>query len=55
MTTGFDLDAYLARIGCPRPVGTDLATLRRIHRAHLQAIPFENLDIQMGLPIRIDP
>jgi N-hydroxyarylamine O-acetyltransferase len=54
MATGFDLDAYLARIGCPRPVGTDLATLRRIQRAHLQAIPFENLDIQMGLPIRID-
>ena len=55
MASGFDLDAYLRRIGSPRPVGIDLATLRRLHRAHLQAIPFENLDIQMGRPIRIDP
>jgi N-hydroxyarylamine O-acetyltransferase len=49
-----DLDAYLRRIGFadePRP---DLPTLRALHLAHVTSIPFENLDIQMGLPIRLD-
>src|SRR5262245_52810402 len=55
MATDFHLDAYLSRIKYSGPIGPDLATLRLIHRAHLQAIPFENLDIQMGLPVRIDP
>ena len=50
----FDLSAYLARIGQPRVSGADGATLARLHRAHLAAIPFENLDIQMGLPIELD-
>ncbi|WP_310542901.1 arylamine N-acetyltransferase [Phenylobacterium sp.] len=45
-----DLDAYLARIGyapTPRP---DLETLTAIHRAHLLAIPYENLDVQLQRP-----
>jgi N-hydroxyarylamine O-acetyltransferase len=50
----FDLDRYLARIGLPAPVVPDAATLRSVHLAHVSAIPFENLDIQMGLPIRLD-
>jgi N-hydroxyarylamine O-acetyltransferase len=51
----FDLSAYLARTGQPRVTGADAATLTRLHRAHLAAIPFENLDIQMGRPIELDP
>jgi N-hydroxyarylamine O-acetyltransferase len=51
----FDLPAYLARIGQPPPAQADLATLTTLHRAHLAAIPFENLDIQIGLPIDLDP
>lgn len=42
------LSAYLQRIGFsgdPRP---DLQTLSRIHRQHLAAIPYENLDVQLG-------
>ena len=50
----FDLSAYLARTGQPRVTGADAATLARLHRAHLAAIPFENLDIQIGLPIELD-
>ena len=50
----FDLSAYLARIGQPLVSGADAATLSRVHRAHLAAIPFENLDIQMGRPIELD-
>ncbi|MGW0732105.1 arylamine N-acetyltransferase family protein [Streptomyces sp. NPDC002851] len=44
-----DLDAYLARIGLPsgRPEPT-VETLRRVHRAHLTAIPFENGDPVLG-------
>lgn len=51
----FDLSAYLARIGHHGAVRTDLATLRALHCAHVGAIPFENLDIQRGLPVRTDP
>lgn len=49
-----DLPAYFARIGHTGSTAPDLATLRAIHFAHATAIPFENLDIQQGLPIRLD-
>jgi N-hydroxyarylamine O-acetyltransferase len=45
----FDLDAYLARIGLDRR-----ASLAGVHRAHVIAIPFENLDPQRGVPISLD-
>ena len=51
---GFDLAGYLRRIGyagAPRP---DRATLEALHFAHATHIPFENLDILLGRPIRID-
>lgn len=54
MVESLDLGAYLARIGHPEPRRADLATLSSLHRAHALAIPFENLDIQMGRPIRLD-
>jgi N-hydroxyarylamine O-acetyltransferase len=50
-----DLRAYLDRIGfagTPRP---DLATLREMHSRHLLAIPYENLDVQLGRPVSRDP
>lgn len=50
-----DLAAYLDRIGHAGPVSPDLATLRAIHRAHLLAIPYENLDVQLGRPVTTDP
>jgi N-hydroxyarylamine O-acetyltransferase len=49
-----NLDAYRARIGHAAPTAPDLSTLRALHQAHVTAIPFENLDIQMGLPVRLD-
>lgn len=54
MAADLDLEAYLARIGHPGPLAPDLATLRALHAAHVASIPFENLDVQMGLPIRLD-
>ncbi|GHF23996.1 arylamine N-acetyltransferase [Streptomyces mashuensis] len=49
-----DLDAYLARIGYEGPVRPDLATLRAVHRAHVAAIPFENLEVILGRPVLLD-
>ena len=49
-TTQVDVDAYLERVG-----RTDLvrarpceSTLRQLHRAHVETIPFENVDIVLG-------
>ena len=50
----FDLDAYLQRIGYAGPLRPDHATLRALHLAHATHIPFENLDILLGRPIRLD-
>ena len=50
----FDLAAYLKRIGyagTPRPTH---ATLEALQLAHATHIPFENLDILLGRPIRLD-
>ncbi len=54
MTAPFDLAAYLRRIGFEGEARPDVATLRLLHLAHATTLPFENLDIQMGLPIRLD-
>lgn len=50
----FDLDTYLARIGLSGRPGRDVAGLTAIQRAQRLTIPFENLDIPLGRPIRID-
>jgi N-hydroxyarylamine O-acetyltransferase len=51
---GFDLDAYLDRIGFTGPRAATLDTLAGLHRLHLEAIPFENLDAVLGVPIHLD-
>lgn len=48
------LDAYRDRLGMELPGASTLEGLTRLHRAHALAIPFENLDIQMGRNIRLD-
>ena len=50
-----DLAAYFERIGFAGEARPDLATLRALHSAHLLAIPYENLDVQLGRPLTIDP
>jgi N-hydroxyarylamine O-acetyltransferase len=52
--TALDLQAYLIRIRAADARAPDLATLRRLHLAHTDAIAFENLDIQMGRAVAID-
>lgn len=48
------IDSYLARIGVARPARPDREALAAIQWGHVRAIPFENLDILLGEPIRID-
>ena len=43
------LARYLERIGHGWQVRPDLETLRSLHRAHVTSIPFEALDVQLGL------
>ncbi|HLI66672.1 MAG TPA: arylamine N-acetyltransferase [Caulobacteraceae bacterium] len=50
-----DLAAYLDRIGFDGPVRPDRATLEALSRAHLLAIPYENLDVQLGRRLTTDP
>ena len=52
--TAFNLAEYSKRIGYSGTTAPDLATLTALHRAHIGAIPFENLDIQMGRSVQLD-
>ena len=49
-----DLDAYLRRIGYSGGLQPVPAVLEALHLAHATHIPFENLDILLKRPIRLD-
>ena len=51
---GFELDAYLARIGYEGPREPSLTSLRAIVAAHSAAIPFENVDVLLRRGVRLD-
>lgn len=49
------MDGYVARLGLdPRGAAADLETLTEVHLAHLERIPFENLDIVFGAGVPHD-
>ena len=50
-----DVEAYLRRIEYHGPGSPSGQTLRDLHRQHLYTVPFENLDIALGVPIALDP
>jgi N-hydroxyarylamine O-acetyltransferase len=50
-----ELARYLERIGYDRPVEPTLACLREVHRRQALTIPYENLDVQLGLAVGQDP
>jgi N-hydroxyarylamine O-acetyltransferase len=54
VTEGLDLESYLQRIGYSGGLEATVETLMALHRAHVLSIPFENLDILLGRPIRLD-
>jgi N-hydroxyarylamine O-acetyltransferase len=47
-------DAYLARLQLPREPPSPTA-LKRLHRAHVERIPYEAIEIQLGNPTTVDP
>ena len=55
MAQRLNLDAYLARINYSGPRTPTYDTLAAILRDHTANIPFENFDVLLGRPIRLDP
>jgi N-hydroxyarylamine O-acetyltransferase len=53
-TRNVKLETYLRRIAYDGPLEPTLDTLRRLHYAHLLAVPFENLDVTLGVPIALE-
>ncbi len=49
-----DIGAYLRRINYRGPQAPGEAALHALHIAHLEAVPFENLDIHLGRSIVLD-
>ena len=49
-----DTETYLKRIDYHGSTQPTTETLRALHRAHLLAVPFENLDIHLGRRIVLD-
>jgi N-hydroxyarylamine O-acetyltransferase len=54
MTSPIDLDAYFDRIAYRGPRAPTLEVLNAILLAHVQAIPFENLDVLLQRRISLD-
>jgi N-hydroxyarylamine O-acetyltransferase len=48
------LDAYLRRLDFAGALRADLATFNALHLAHASRIPFENFDVLLRRPIRLD-
>lgn len=45
--------AYLDRLGVPRPAAPTADALRALHLAHLERIPFENLNVALEVPVEL--
>ncbi|GAA2235176.1 MULTISPECIES: arylamine N-acetyltransferase family protein [Kitasatospora] len=49
------IDEYLGHLGLPEPAEPSVGALFALHRAHVERVPYETLDIQLGRPTTIDP
>ena len=49
-----DIKAYIERINYDGPLEPAAETLCGLHRAHMLAVPFENLDIHLDRPITLE-
>lgn len=49
-----DIARYLERIGYKGDYAPNAETLRAVHRAHMQTVPFENLNIMLKRPLDLD-
>lgn len=55
MSVDFDINRYLARLGVAHPGPPSVEGLRALHRAHVERVPYENLEIQLGRPTSTSP
>jgi len=53
-TGQLDLAGYLERIGYTGPVSPTGRVLHTVHRAHVAAVPFENVDVVLGRTVAVD-
>ncbi|MGW7314723.1 arylamine N-acetyltransferase family protein [Streptomyces sp. NPDC054865] len=49
------LAGYLVRLGVAEPGPPSVPALQRLQRAHLERVPYENLDIQLGRAPSLEP
>ena len=54
MANALNLDAYFNRVNWRGPTACDYATLAGLLSAHTGAIPFENFDVLLGRPVRLE-
>jgi N-hydroxyarylamine O-acetyltransferase len=54
MPEAVDLAAYAARIGFTGELRPSVECLRGLHLAHATHVPFENIEVLMGRPVRLD-
>lgn len=50
-----DLAAYLTRLGLDDPGPPSVAALAALHRAQVERVPYETLEIHLGRPTTVDP
>jgi len=50
-----ELAGYLRRLGIADPGPPTAANLDALHRAHVERIPYEAIEIQLGRPTTVDP
>ncbi len=55
MADDININAYFERIGFAGSIAPNLATLQALQLAQLTAIPFENLNPLLGMPVSLDP
>ena len=53
--TSTEVTNYLQRLGITDPGSPSVPALFALHRAHVQQVPYEVLDIQLGRPTTVDP
>jgi len=49
-----DLHGFLDRLGIPEPEPPSAAALHRLHRAFVERVPYENIEIQLGRATTLD-
>jgi N-hydroxyarylamine O-acetyltransferase len=52
--SGIDLNAFLQRLGLDEPGGPSASALRQLHRAFVERVPYEAIEIQLERPTTLD-